>query len=353
MNDPELLRIVCRVLPTELLAIVHIPELVNTFLLPATIDSAVYNDLVGVIQAYGCSRPWTVAAMDGAATRGRLDIVHWLYAHRCGGCSTAAFLGAASHGHLDVLKWLHNFYPMLCDSEKEQVLAAEYGHVGVVRFLLPGRRAREVKACLVAAAANGHVQVMEAVFPWPVDMTQCLVAAAAKDHLEVLRLLLDRGYNDQIRYVGPALRDAVAAGQVNSIQFLLDKCDDFGVRSALGTAVESGRTAVVEQILGRCSPDEVPIGRELKKAAQRNQCEIVQLLLAKRAHARLGLTKEIQAAIDVAFLDAVKHGRIDIVKALADSSGFSVTDALRHAERRRQWEIVKMLLDFARMEGSI
>ncbi|KAJ8531658.1 hypothetical protein ON010_g14304 [Phytophthora cinnamomi] len=346
MNNPELLLIVCRVLPAELQAIAHIPELINNFLIPATVDSAVYNDLMGVIHVYGYSRSWTVAAMDGAAARGRLDILQWLHDNRSEGCSTTAFLGAAAHDHLDVLRWLHQYYPNLGDSQKELEVAAKCGHVRVVRFLLPGGSATEIEMCLVAAAENGHAQMMDAIYPVPVDMTKCFIAAATKNQIEVLQFLLEKGYRDQIRHVGPALKTAAAVGHVDATRLLLDICEGFSIASTLGTAVKNGQTAVVELILRRCSPDEFAIGLELKKAAQANRCDIVQLLLAKCRQSCSKRTEAIQAAIDIAFLDAIKHSRVGIVRLLADSSTFTVSDALRHAERGKQWEVVKLLLDF-------
>lgn len=44
-----------------------------------------------------------MAAMDGAAGGGYLEVVRWLAANRREGCSAAAFELASAAGHLDVL----------------------------------------------------------------------------------------------------------------------------------------------------------------------------------------------------------------------------------------------------------
>ncbi|EGZ18328.1 hypothetical protein PHYSODRAFT_286064 [Phytophthora sojae] len=70
--------------------------------------------------------------MDGAAARGRLDIVQTLHNTRDEGCSTDAFVEAAGNNHLHVLQWLHQFYPDKSDTRQELKAAAGNGHARVV-----------------------------------------------------------------------------------------------------------------------------------------------------------------------------------------------------------------------------
>ncbi|KAG3179896.1 hypothetical protein PC128_g15796 [Phytophthora cactorum] len=42
-----------------------------------------------------------------AANRGHLDVVKWLDGHRSEGCTTAPIDSAACRGHLEMVKWLH------------------------------------------------------------------------------------------------------------------------------------------------------------------------------------------------------------------------------------------------------
>lgn len=78
--------------------------------MPATIDAAAYNNLPRIIKTYGNILPWTVKAMDGAAARGRLDIIKKLSESRHEGCSSAA----AANGHVEILEWLYEFQEEFC-----------------------------------------------------------------------------------------------------------------------------------------------------------------------------------------------------------------------------------------------
>ncbi|EGZ18674.1 hypothetical protein PHYSODRAFT_451713, partial [Phytophthora sojae] len=119
-------------LPSALQALPHVAEDIRELLKPRTIDGAVYNELGRVFRVHGTSRPFTVGAMDGAAVRGKLNIVTWLHSTRTEGCSRKTSIGAAANGHLVVLKWLHVAYVQKCNREEELVAAAQGGHTEVV-----------------------------------------------------------------------------------------------------------------------------------------------------------------------------------------------------------------------------
>ncbi|KAE8964278.1 hypothetical protein PF011_g28729 [Phytophthora fragariae] len=75
MTTPPPLSSISLAIPEQLQALSHTLDLINTFLMPKTIDAAVYNDLHQIVETYGEFRLWTVGAMDGAAARGRLDLL--------------------------------------------------------------------------------------------------------------------------------------------------------------------------------------------------------------------------------------------------------------------------------------
>ncbi|EGZ18362.1 hypothetical protein PHYSODRAFT_499760, partial [Phytophthora sojae] len=129
---PPLLSVSAAV-PDDIQAVPHLFQSINSFLLPRTIDAAVYSDLHGVVATFGDGLPVTSRAMDGAAARGRLDTVKRLFATRSEGCSTEAFVGAAANGHMKVLQWLRKHYPELYDPMRCLTVAAEHGQVDVVR----------------------------------------------------------------------------------------------------------------------------------------------------------------------------------------------------------------------------
>lgn len=70
---PPLLSVSAAV-PDDIQAVPHLFQSINSFLLPRTIDAAVYSDLHGVVATFGDGLPVTSRAMDGAAARGRLTL---------------------------------------------------------------------------------------------------------------------------------------------------------------------------------------------------------------------------------------------------------------------------------------
>ncbi|KAE9060141.1 hypothetical protein PF010_g30333 [Phytophthora fragariae] len=180
MTTPPPLSSISLAIPEQLQALPHVLDLINTFLMPKTIDAAVYNDLHRVVGAYGEFRLWTVGAMDGAAARGRLDLLRWLRTNRTEGCSTEAFTGAAANDHLNTLMWLCFFYPYLFDLERDLTTAARHGQARIVDFLKGDVLiAGEVEPAMEAAAANGYVDVVEILLtePFVQNLTRPLLAA--------------------------------------------------------------------------------------------------------------------------------------------------------------------------------
>ncbi|KAG7398219.1 hypothetical protein PHYBOEH_011464 [Phytophthora boehmeriae] len=198
MDAPPPLLSVSKALSSQLQAIPHITQLVDDYLQPKTIDGAVYLDLPLMLRLYGDSRPWTVRAMDGAAARGRLDILQWLQSNRTEGCSSAAFTGAVTGGHLQVLRWLYRLYPELCHPAKEIVVAAVSGQVVMVEFLRSRLRSCEIELALEVAAAYGHVDVVESLVPGSFITSRAFAAAAAHGREEVVKLLLKHGCSDSL-----------------------------------------------------------------------------------------------------------------------------------------------------------
>ncbi|EGZ23430.1 hypothetical protein PHYSODRAFT_324645 [Phytophthora sojae] len=104
METPPPLSSARLAIPIQLRALPHVADLVSSFLMPKTVDAAVYNDLHRVLEVYGDICPWTARAMKGAAARGRVDLLQWLRDNRTEGCSIEAFTSAAAYDHLDALQ---------------------------------------------------------------------------------------------------------------------------------------------------------------------------------------------------------------------------------------------------------
>ncbi|ETL26503.1 hypothetical protein L916_19838, partial [Phytophthora nicotianae] len=225
---------VSRAMPDSIQGISHVPELISSYLLPHTIDAAVYNGLHRVIQVYGAYRPLTDAAMDGAATRGRLSIVQWLSSgRRRSGCSEAAFTGAASNGHLRVLKWLIQYSPKEYHFTQCLTAAAGAGQLAVVQFQRSQRRIYDKIPPFIAAAANGHVDVLKALGPWPFDIYRAVNAAVANGQVSVVRYFVERRYCYNVARGNAALMTTSKLGHCEMVEILLPKCNLAGARDVL------------------------------------------------------------------------------------------------------------------------
>ncbi|POM66870.1 Hypothetical protein PHPALM_17205 [Phytophthora palmivora] len=203
----------------------HILQLVSDFLPPATIDAAVYHDLQRVIQVYEPFRPYTVGAMDGAASLGRLDIVCKLALERHEGCSSIAFIEAAANNHLEVLLWLNSHFPTVRCKVAEVTAAAE--HTDIVAYILYTMDAREqrrsdVTSALIRAAANGHTAVVLILRRLVTNAKEAAVVAATNGHVPVLRVLYERYSRIFWTYVDEALEQAIRSRHLDAINFLIE-----------------------------------------------------------------------------------------------------------------------------------
>ncbi|KAK1943472.1 putative ankyrin repeat protein [Phytophthora citrophthora] len=308
MAELPLLAAVTLALPSRLQVIDHILHLINHFLVPATIDAAVYLELTRVSKVFRIFRPLTVGAMDGAASRGRLDILRHLHANRSEGCSTAAFNGAAANNHLQVLQWLFVWYEGSCNLKEAVVSAAAAGHLRVVKFLSTpsyqlGRVARlrplEYQVVVEAAVLNSQIEVLEYLLnfdrghPYRRRGIVSAVNAAAKNGLTgVMQFLLrtcnviwldhfDFQYNYHgLQYAAAAghsdivallmknsvysvvsvdasVEKAAEAGHMNVVFMLLSRCGESGVVQALKAAVANNRHTLAEFLIRLCSPWQV------------------------------------------------------------------------------------------------
>ncbi|KAK1938991.1 putative ankyrin repeat protein [Phytophthora citrophthora] len=173
--------------------------------------------------------------MDGAAERGRLDLVKWLSVVRNEGCTIAAMDGAAKNGHLKVVKWLYNHYVGRCSSEAFNVTAIN-GHFEVVKWLCRHNRAQT------------HYE--------PYVVTYGVQAVASAGDTNTLRALLKE--NCSWYYVGKALEQAASKGLTEIIKLLLTvKLRQANVSCALRNAVEAKKIEVVKVLVDLCSSSEI------------------------------------------------------------------------------------------------
>ncbi|CAM9635391.1 unnamed protein product [Scytosiphon promiscuus] len=184
---------------------------------------------------------FSTAAVDGAAAKGHLKVIRWLYRHRLEGGTTAAIDAAAANGHLHVLEWLTRHTPLRPSDEHEpgkerrSILhlsavdkAAANGHLGVVRWFhhraMNGSAAAKedfTYRLMDEAASNGHLQVCRWLREHRSEGVSwnAFDGAAAGGHTHVLDWLY-RHYPD----VGPSavsFAKAAKAGHLHVIEWLL------------------------------------------------------------------------------------------------------------------------------------
>jgi hypothetical protein len=233
-EEPQL-ACVALALPEQIKALSHVVRRVNELLMPETIDAAVYNDCQLLIHRYGATRKWTKKAMDGAAARGRLDLVKWLSVVRNEGCSIAAMDGAARNGHLKVVKWLSAHYVGRCSSGALNE-AAKNGHAEVVKWL----------------CRRNHGQPDSE----PYVVTYGVQAIAATGETGTLRHLLRE--NCSWYYLGRALEDAASTGLTEVVKLLLSvKLRQANVSRALKNAVTAEHAEVVKLLADLCTSTEL------------------------------------------------------------------------------------------------
>jgi ankyrin repeat protein len=368
MYEPKSLLNVSLALTPEVQALPHIVEAVNDFVMPATIDAAVYNDLGHVVKTFGAVRAWTVKAMDGAAAKGRLDIMQWLHDNRAEGCSTEAGMAAATNGHLDVVKWLTEHYPDAVLPVEAMTAAAKNGHASVVRFLRTSVAMTDAVPALEDAAVNGRVQVVDALVPYYSGLAQgAFMVASASGQAEVVRLLLTHGFTS-VMYTNPSLREAAEGGHLELVDLLLEFCDDEALGDALLAAAAINRVDIVKMVVERRHPRD--IGAALEQAALDDRCGMVQLLLencpeederylSRAQYHESGDSDrstrwQTQKSINAAATAAASRGHLETAKLLASKCSDSAAgEALSVAVESNNLEMAKLFVMQSNLVGTV
>lgn len=361
---PALL-IVRIVLSLKLQAIGDIAELISAMIVPITIDSAVYNDLQGVVATYGSSRIWTVKAMDGAAARGRLDILQWLYDNRTEGCSRTALVYAAAEGHSDVVRWLGERYFELCTPRQALDSAVANGDLDTFKYLWSRREyldigfandpitiietswtARGTELILMDAAGNGHTDVVQYLLPRSLlraEVTSNALAAAVRgNHVDTVRWLVVNRYRC---CSVQTLLDAAERGHVKIFAMLTAYRAQRLIISALKLATARGRTDAVRFMLQHTKIDG-DLESALTCAVSQNHEEILQLLLDSKS-AWDG--KAIYPALRL----AVKKGSAAMAKLLARVASPDDVDRMLRKAVDNDLAVAKELVKFSSPTGVV
>ncbi|KAF1781572.1 Ankyrin repeat-containing domain [Phytophthora cactorum] len=271
MASPPVLLCVSLTLPPDLEAISHISELVNEYLLPNTIDSAVlmlfslwFN--ASAFLGSGQLEPWMELQLEDPKR----------------GCSALAATGAAANGHLHALEWLIQHFPQHSSRSRCLIAAAENGRIEIARYLR--HKCTGLMPPLQSIGCAAIVKALVDRFPF-VSIRPALLLATENRQYEVVELLLHSSDSSILSTIGKAVENAATCGDTKMAKLLVK-------RSSFHDAA-----------------------RALNIAASRNDLDIVRVLAAKRGEC----FKVDSFKID-ALVRAAKSGRMEVVEVLVNSS---------------------------------
>ncbi|KAF0713371.1 Aste57867_4380 [Aphanomyces stellatus] len=212
---------------------------------------------------------------DTAAGTGRMDFVQRLL-DLGAQLSSEALIPAATHGHLEMVECLYATHHDPHHVLVAAVHAAKNGHATVVSFLLQAISEMDPvyrKVCHAAAAA-GHLDIVQLVHPLVGDMdstldlavgnghlqlvqwlsqTQPMAScsqsaldlAAANNHLDVIRWLQTR---QRVEFTSKAMDGAAQNGHLEMLEWLHGHCIAGYTSDAMAAAVNNGHLDVVQWI---------------------------------------------------------------------------------------------------------
>ncbi|KAF6252373.1 hypothetical protein COO60DRAFT_528924 [Scenedesmus sp. NREL 46B-D3] len=163
--------------------------------------------------------------LDARASAGDLEAIAWLRSSGCEWTSSAA-TAAAAGGHLQLLKYMTaQLPPCPINAGACAEAAAAQGHLPVLEFLLQQHMCSyfDIGVCAEAAARSGNLNIVVWLAeqrPAAVADTGVCAEAAAAGQLEVLRFL--QGRNCPINMAVCAVA-AAAAGHVHVLQWLAEE----------------------------------------------------------------------------------------------------------------------------------
>jgi len=234
---------------------------------------------------------------------------------------------AASYGSLDVLKYL-------VDEKGAKievfaiVSAALNGHLDVVKYLVDEKHVT-IEDAVENAALNGHLDVVKYLVRKGAKIGRAVESATSKCHLNVIKYLVDekgaRIGNDAIRY-------AISNGHLAVIKYFVDekksKIGDFAVENA----AKNGHLDVVKYLVDEKGAEIGFFTFEI--AASHGHLDVLKYLVGKGA--------EIGNAVEY----AVSNGHLNVIKYLVDEKGAKIEDYfVESAARNGYLAVVKYLIE--------
>ncbi|KAG1688528.1 hypothetical protein DVH05_003618 [Phytophthora capsici] len=204
---------------------------------------------------------------------------------------------------------------------------------------------------LEIAAADGNVEVIEALRPWAEDpeaLAGPLHLALLHSQQQVYNLLIETLSRDdaqELNNVG--LNLAVMAGQTEMVKLLLRKGAVSAENMATYYAAKSGDSDMMEILLAECKLPPSVLGNALRLAVLNDHCAVVESLLNHVAghEAEAKGDQTVKHCIGNSFCVAARRGSINMVKTLLGRCpDDGLRQELREAGTTGKFEVAKLLL---------
>ncbi|EQC29734.1 hypothetical protein SDRG_12506 [Saprolegnia diclina VS20] len=257
--------------------------------------AAFYGDLDTMQRLHGSHLGHvTVRALEYAALKGHMHVLHWLSRFQDGGVESDALAMACVHGHVNAVRYLRE----VCRAPvtlTALATAAYTGHRRLVQYLLDHGHVEDdeddaitlamydthecindhVLGCIRstyvgtspvdAAASQGHLAILRLLIEHGVDMTTTTMdAAVTQGHVDVVRYLhTAHGQGVTVHHLCTALqarRLDLASYLLSQLQIRADDDDD--VQRVLVYAAGSGSIPLLTQLWGVVAVDARPRTQE-------------------------------------------------------------------------------------------
>ncbi|EFA79932.1 hypothetical protein PPL_06753 [Heterostelium album PN500] len=282
----DLIECVFRVFPDELnirlileIAVQHGHLPIVEFFHNNVKDGSVFDKKLDDLARRQRSQPHLV---DIAAKYGQLDILKFLLFNRTEGCSTSTLDAAAYNGHLPIVEFLHH-HRTECNANTHGMDAAGDGHLDVVIFIHNNRTHETIsKSSYKYAIRRNHIEVVRFLLANRTERPplKSLMLAASYGHLDMLMLLLSEPYRQFYEIDNTVMEYAAGNGQLEIIRFLHENTTAQCGSDAMDFAAEMGDLDVIKFLhINRtegCSPEA------MGSAIDNKHFEVVRFLVEVR-----------------------------------------------------------------------
>lgn len=225
---------------------------------------------------------------------------------------------AARKGRLNAVMYLENLLERINPRDKHDyalVLAAENGHVDVVKYLM-GKglniHTRNDEA-LIFAVRNGHLEVVKYLLGQGADIharnDEVLIRAVRSKHLEVVKYLVSQGARINANN-DAALRLAARNGNLDMVKYLVNRGANIHAINdeALRWSAYSGHVDVVKYLVNQGANIHAKKDQALRRAAEKGHLDVVKYLVSEGVNIHAN-DDRLKLAGDKGHLDVVEYLR--------------------------------------------